>query len=117
MRTIKRLAPLFALLLTAAVLVSLAGCKKGEETTRLTGKWTRADASGRTIELEFRADGTVSLNGEEAKYEIVDNAKLKIGRSFYFEEVLYEFNGSRSLTLKCDNTVWHDLAGTYSKAK
>ena len=94
---------------------SLSGC--AGRSNRFVGRWqkTTGDNGAKQAVLEFRRDGTASLDGEEVSYKILDN-KLEIRRGFYYYEVAYEFDGSKKLTLTADD-VAYSLTGNYEKLK
>lgn len=112
MKNKKRIFAALAILLALLTLLSAAGCKSGN---RFVGKW-KGVAGGKQIVLEFRRDGTASLDGEEVNYEITGDNTLKIKKGFYYYECKYEFAGSKKLTLTGDN-VGYFLTGSYEKVK
>ncbi len=106
-----------SVLLVLLFCVSLAGCRPAN---RFVGKWRSVTNEGsgyRQVVLEFRRDGTASLNGEEVEYEIRSGDKiLRINKGFYYSECRYEFNGSKKLTLQGEN-AYYFLTGDYVKSK
>lgn len=108
----KRVFAALAILLALLTLLSAAGCKSGN---RFVGKW-KGVADGKQIVLEFRRDGTATLNGEEVNYEITGDNTLKIRRGFYYYECKYEFSGSKKLSLTGDSAGYY-LTGSYEKVK
>ena len=112
MKRSKRIFAALAVLLALITLLSAAGCAGGN---RFVGKWRSTEEGNRT-ELEFRRDGTASLDGEEVYYEIVGDNKLKIKKSFYYYECTYEFSGSKKLSLVGDS-AGYVLTGSYEKVK
>ena len=113
MKKSKRIFAALAVLLVLLTLLSAAGCGSGGN--RFVGKW-RSTAEGSRTELEFRRDGTATLDGEEVYYEIEGDNKLKIKKSFYYYECTYEFSGSKKLSLVGDS-VGYFLTGNYEKVK
>ena len=112
MKKTKRIFAALAVLLALITLLSAAGCKAGN---RFVGKW-KGVADGKQIVLEFRQDGTASLDGEEVSYEIMSDNTLKIMRGFYYYECKYEFTGSKKLSITGDSAGYF-LTGNYEKVK
>ena len=102
----------FYLILSAVLLLSAAGCSAGN---RFVGKWRSTAENGRNV-LEFRRDGTASLNGEEVNYEIVDDDTLKIKKGFYFYECEYVFVSGKKLSIT-GGSAGYFLTGEYEKVK
>lgn len=112
MKKNKRVFAALAVVLALLTLLCAAGCGGGN---RFVGKWQSTAEGSRTV-LEFRRDGTASLNGEEVNYEITGDNKLKIKKGFYYYECAYEFTGSKKLSLTGDS-VGYFLTGSYEKVK
>lgn len=117
MKKTKLMKSTLCILLALLFCCSLAGCRPSN---RFVGKWrsVSTESNGyRQIVLEFRRDGTASLNGEEVEYVIQSGDKiLRINKGFYYSECSYEFNGSKKLTLKGEN-AYYFLTGDYVKSK
>ena len=117
MKISKLMKPALCVLLVFLYCMSLAGCSAGN---RFVGKWrsvTNQSSGYQQIVLEFRSDGTASLNGEEVEYVIeADRNVLRINKGFYYSECTYKFNGSKKLTLTGEN-AYYFLTGDYEKSK
>lgn len=117
MKRSKQLKAALCVLLAALFCLSLAGCMPAN---RFVGKWRSVATENdgfKQIVLEFRRDGTASLNGEEVQYVIEGDRKvLRINKGFYYSECAYEFNGSKKLSLKGEN-AYYFLTADYEKVK
>ena len=118
MKKSKLLKTALCVLLALLLCLSLAGCKPG---SRFVGKW-RATTPGipeyQQVILEFRRDGTATLNGKEVYYTVnSDDKTIRLSSNiFTYEECSYEFDGSKKLTISGAGT-YHDVNGSYEKIK